>query len=166
MTEADSPVLGLLQQQVVPVFMLANQLPLLQLGYETPTVTNQIDDFCSPTGSRYGDRLFQEVKIVAFSDPNDVLSYAIPRSFVLNYMDSRICPNVSNVVINVAQPISIPIVGPVTNPMTAHSDYEIDERVIEIIAQGVQRGDPENRIPAGCSWIETRETEPVASTAN
>jgi hypothetical protein len=73
-------------------------------------------------------------------------------------MDSRFCPEVANVLISVAQPVSLPVVGEVTNPMAAHTNYEVDPRVIDIIARGVRRGEPEDRVPEGCIWTETRET--------
>ncbi|MEJ2094690.1 MAG: hypothetical protein P8X93_05875, partial [Gammaproteobacteria bacterium] len=39
-----------LHNEHLTIFMLSNQLPLLQLGREAPPVTNQIDDYCSATG--------------------------------------------------------------------------------------------------------------------
>ena len=64
-----------LQQKEITVFMLANQLPILQIGHPLPKVHNQTDAYCFKGGSRYGSRLFKGVNIVAFSDPNDILPY-------------------------------------------------------------------------------------------
>ncbi len=45
--------------------------------------------------------------VFAFSDPNDLLSYGIPPKFADDYMDSRICPRITNIILNVAQPLSL-----------------------------------------------------------
>lgn len=156
----------LLQSQQVPIYMLANQLPLLQLGFSVPEVTGMVDDYCKPTGDLYNERLFSEVEVVAFSDPNDLLSYAIPPNFAARYLDSRICPVIVNVLVNVAQPVGVPVLGSVVNPMTAHLDYETDQRVIDIIARGVRRGDAGNDVPEGCIWTETRETKVARKNVN
>ena len=68
---------------------------------------------------------FKRVNVVAFSDPNDLLSYGITQDFVDNYLDSRMCPAVTNVNINVAEEISVFGAG-VVNPVTAHTEYDND----------------------------------------
>jgi predicted alpha/beta hydrolase family esterase len=73
------------KQKAVPLFMLANQLPLLP-------VTGKPDQYCQPEGSHYTQRLFKQLRIVAFSDPNDLFSYAIPPKYADENMDSRLCP--------------------------------------------------------------------------
>lgn len=78
---------------------------------------------------------FQKVNIVAFSDPNDILSYDVPQRFVDTYFDSRMCPAVTNVNLNVAEEISAFGMS-VVNPVTAHTEYDNDVRIIEMIAQG------------------------------
>ena len=95
-----------LQQKEMTVFMLSNQLPFLQIGLPPPAVTGQIDSYCRPDGEHYARRAFKKLNIVAFNDPNDLLSYSIPRSFVERYLDSRMCPAVTNIHINVAERIS------------------------------------------------------------
>ena len=87
-------------------------------------------------GQKNQDRVFKETKIIAFSDPNDLLSYGITQDFVNNYIDSRICPSVTNIDINIADIISAFGVG-VVNPVTAHTEYDNDPRVIEIISKGI-----------------------------
>ncbi|MDF1551684.1 MAG: hypothetical protein P1P84_01420 [Deferrisomatales bacterium] len=62
--------------------MLSNQVPLLQLGQPEPEVRGQIDDICGPGAPKAEERLFQETKILAFSDPNDLFRYAIPPKFL------------------------------------------------------------------------------------
>ena len=70
-----------LKNKEFSIYMLANQLPLLQLGREKPAVTNQIEEYCHETGAHWEGRLFKQLNIVAFSDPNDLLSYGIPPQF-------------------------------------------------------------------------------------
>ncbi len=73
------------------------------------------------------------LSIVAFSDPNDVLSYAIPVGYENEYMDSRLCPEVVNVSVNVVDAINLFGIGEFVNPMAA---YENDERVIGLMVGG------------------------------
>ena len=81
-----------LQEKRFTVFMLSNQLPLLQLGQSPPKVHGRIEDICGPGAPRADERLFGETHLVAFSDPNDLFSYAIPPRFIDEQMDSRLCP--------------------------------------------------------------------------
>ena len=126
-----------LKNKEMTVFMLANQLPLLQIAGGKPQVTGQIPAYCHTKGKHYNDRVFKRVNVVAFSDPNDLLSYGITQDFVDNYLDSRMCPAVTNVNINVAEEISVFGAG-VVNPVTAHTEYDNDTRVIEMIAKGTE----------------------------
>ena len=144
-------IIDILKHKEISVFMLANQLPLLQIGRPKPSVTNQIETYCSPQGKKYSSRVFQQVKIIAFSDPNDLLSYGIPQEFVDGYIDSRICPLVTNVDINIADIISAFGVG-VVNPLTAHTEYDNDMRVIEIIARGTRNLDTNRLLSQRCSF--------------
>lgn len=124
-----------LKNKEMTVFMLANQLPLLQIGRPRPAVTEQIKDYCQRKGKKYHNRTFKKINIVAFSDPNDLLSYGIPQTFVDRYMDSRMCPEVTNVNINIANEISVFGAG-VVNPISAHTEYDNDLRVIQMISYG------------------------------
>lgn len=126
-----------LKNKEMTVFMLANQLPILQISSPKPVVTEQIPVYCRPHGKKYGSRVFKKVNVVAFSDPNDLLSYGITQDFVDNYLDSRMCPSVTNVNINIAEEISVFGAG-VVNPVTAHTEYDNDSRVIEMIAKGTE----------------------------
>ena len=58
--------------------------------------------FCLPEGADFANRLFQVTELIAFSDPNDLLSYPIPDAFVRDHVDSRLCPKQVNVTINIA----------------------------------------------------------------
>lgn len=63
------------------------------------------------------------------------MSYDVPQRFVDTYFDSRMCPAVTNVNLNVAEEISAFGMS-VVNPVTAHTEYDNDVRIIEMIAQG------------------------------
>ena len=134
------------------IYMLANQLPLLEVGRTPAEVRREIRDYCMPGGRHYQDRLTGGLSIYAFSDPNDLLSYPIPPEFAENFIDSRLCPEVTNVVLNVANPISILGLAEVANPLEAHANYDRDERVISIIAHGFGNGEKTSIDDEKCTW--------------
>lgn len=144
----------LLQDKNFTVFMLSNQLPLLQLGQAKPEVAGQIDEICKTGAPRSMDRLFNETKFVAFSDPNDLFSYAIPPNFMDEYMDSRLCPTLTNVILNIAPVTSFLGLGEFANPMKAHTNYDNDERVIALITRGIGVGDVDPLVEERCEWLE------------
>jgi hypothetical protein len=146
-----------LQNEELPIFMLANQLPLLQLGRKDPEVTEQINEYCRAEGQNYERRLFKKLEIVAFSDPNDLLSYEITPVFAHKRMDSRICPKMTNVSINIAKVVSILGVGEIANPGVAHNGYSGDDRVIQLIAHGIGYDDTSDLIKERCTWLEVVE---------
>ena len=154
--EEAEQIIKMLKQKEITVFMLANQLPLLQIGRPKPNVTNEIKSYCNKKGKKYQQRVFKEVKIIAFSDPNDLLSYGIPQEFVDDYIDSRICPSVTNVEINIADVISAFGVG-VVNPVVAHTEYDNDERVIEIIAHGTEHLEQNDLLRQKCRIKRLKE---------
>lgn len=144
----------LLQQKKVQIFMLSNQLPMLQLGRELPEVAGQKADYCYANGAHYSSRLFNETNIIAFSDPNDLLSYAIPHHFSEKYLDSRLCINVTNVNINVAKIYDAFGMGKFANPMEAHLGYTKDDRVIAMIAKGIGNAQVAPLVKEKCEWTE------------
>lgn len=144
----------LLQKKKIQIFMLSNQLPMLQLGRELPDISGQKAAYCSSNGSHYRSRLFNETSIVAFSDPNDLLSYAIPHNFSEKYLDSRLCMNVTNVNINVAKVIDTFGMGDFANPLDAHLGYSTDDRIIAMIANGIGNGHIAPIIKEKCEWTE------------
>ncbi len=141
--------------------MLANQLPLLQLGRKNPEVTEQIEEYCTEEGPNYHKRLFKELKIMAFSDPNDILSYEITPLFAHKRMDSRICPRMTNVSINIAAVISLFGVGEVANPGEAHNGYSGDERVIQLIVHGIGHEGAADLIKERCTLLEVVDEKSV-----
>jgi hypothetical protein len=150
------PLVQALQNKDIPVYMLANQLPLLQLGFVKPEITGQRDRYCQAGGDRHDQRMFRQVRLVAFSDPNDLLSYAIPPEFAEEFIDSRLCPQVVNVTVNVAPVTAVPVVGTFADPLAAHNDYEADERVIGLITNGIGTGKTAPAVATRCQWVETR----------
>ncbi|MDF1554473.1 MAG: hypothetical protein P1P84_15485 [Deferrisomatales bacterium] len=143
-----------LQEKRSTVFMLSNQLPLLQLGREEPEVRGQIDAVCAPGSPRAGERLFGETRLVAFSDPNDLFSYAIPPKFLDEHLDSRLCPTLTNVILNVTPVTNVLGLGEFANPMAAHVGYDNDERVIELMVRGIGTDAAAPVVKERCEWIE------------
>jgi hypothetical protein len=143
-----------LQKKHVQIFMLSNQLPMLQLGRELPEATAQKADYCDAKGSKYKSRLFGETSIVAISDPNDLLSYAIPNDFNEKYLDSRLCIDVTNVNINLAKVFNAFGMGKMANPMEAHVGYTKDDRVVALIAGGIGNKHTAPLVKEKCQWTE------------
>ena len=144
-----------LQAEVITVFMLSNQLPLLQLGRDAPEVTDDYAGYCTAAGAHYGQRQFARTNIVAFSDPNDILSWAVPPAYEDTYMDSRICANLVNVIINVAD-VKKFLGVELAAPGEAHRGYDNDQRVIKLIAHGMSDGGADPMIKERCQWMEVR----------
>jgi hypothetical protein len=144
-----------LQQKELPIYMLSNQLPMLQLGRGLPEVSNQKAAYCDAKGEKYNERLLKKMPIIAFSDPNDLLSYAIPTGFVENYLDSRLCMDVTNVSINIATVYDAFGLGKFANPMQAHIGYDADDRVIALIAKGIGYDHSSALVQNRCQWTET-----------
>ena len=140
----------------IPIFMLSNQLPLFQLGQKLPEVTGQRDAYCRADGEHYNSRFLSEIDIIAFSDPNDMLSYAIPPGFTNRYIDSRLCAKTTNININVAKVIDIFGVE-IANPVEAHNGYKTDERVIALIADGVGNENTSPIIKERCTTLITTD---------
>lgn len=143
-----------LQNKHVQIFMLSNQLPMLQLGRELPEVVGQKENYCAATGPKYQSRMFNETSIVAFSDPNDILSYAIPHDFSEKYLDSRLCSDVTNININIAKVFDAFGIGKIANPLEAHVGYAKDDRVVALIADGIGNDHTDPLIKNKCEWTE------------
>ena len=144
------------QQREFPLFMLANQLTLLELGRAKPEVIGQFDQYCLDNSQKAHSRLFKELSMVAFNDPNDLLSWAVPPTFIDGHMDSRLCPTMVNVIINIAEVIDVLGLGKVANPAVAHGGYDNDERVIGLISKGIGNGRVDKMVAERCVWTETQ----------
>lgn len=154
-TPADSTrMIEALRNQQLTIFMLSNQLPMLQLGRDKPKVTGAKAEYCAPGGRHYGERMVSGTAIIAFSDPNDLLSYAIPPGFSEKYLDSRLCVDIANVNINVARIIDAFGLGKLANPLDAHLGYDTDDRVIALIAKGIGNPRTAPLVTQKCRWTE------------
>ncbi len=145
-----------LRDKELPIYMLANQLPLLQMGFPTPPLVGQLDAFCRPDGARFKERYYRRLNITAFSDPNDILSYAIAPRFGDDFVDSRTCPQFNDVLVNVAAVQSLPVVGGIANPLNAHNDYEVDQRVVDLMVWGIGQPETTELVQKRCEWRERR----------
>ncbi len=96
--------------------------------------------------------------ICPFSDPNDLMSYPVPDQFADKYIESRLCPSVTNVTINVAAVNSFLGLGEVANPLGAHIGYGPDERVGALIANGAGNPNVAPLVAERCTWRETDES--------
>jgi hypothetical protein len=144
-----------LQKKRILMIMLSNQLPMLQLGRELPEVYGQYKSYCDPKGDHYNKRMVRETSILAFSDPNDLLSYGIPPGFLDKYLDSRLCPRITNVNINVAKVMNAFGISDLADPMEAHVGYDRDDRVIALIANGIGQGKTSPLVKQRCEFIKT-----------
>ncbi len=153
--QRDADFTKALKTKEIPIYMMSNQLPMLQLGRKMPDVSNQKSAYCQLNGEKYNQRMLTKTPIIAFSDPNDLLSYAIPHGFVEKYLDSRLCIDVTNVNINVATILDAFGLGKFANPIDAHVGYDTDDRVIALIAKGIGNKDTAKIVDDRCRWVET-----------
>jgi len=144
-----------LMQKQIPMYMMSNQLPMLQLGRKLPDVSEQQAAYCQPEGEKYNQRMLTKTPIIAFSDPNDLLSYAIPHGYVEKYLDSRLCIDVTNIYINVATIFDAFGLGKMANPINAHVGYDTDDRVVALIAKGIGNDKTSQIVKDRCRWVET-----------
>jgi hypothetical protein len=132
-----------------PIFMLANQLPMFQITRDMPKVTGQYDAYCRADGEHYNLRTLSNTDIIAFNDPNDILSYTITEEFMNRYLDSRLCIDTTNININVADVTGVFGLD-YANPLDAHGGYETDERVLAMIAHGIGNQDTSPIVTKNC----------------
>ena len=154
---ASTKVIDALKEKEITLFMLSNQLPMLQLGRELPEVTNQKAAYCTPDSPKYEARLVSKTSLIAFSDPNDLLSYAIPPGFSDDYLDSRLCLEITNININIATIIDAFGLGKLANPMEAHIGYDSDDRVVALIAKGIGQPQAAQIVKDRCELVELEE---------
>ena len=107
----------------VPVWMLANPLPLLELG------ANPADDVHPPSGGP----AIGSLRILALSDPNDLLTYPVSPEFLARYRGHGLQLSAVNISMHV-EPNSI--LGLVVNPLHAHTDHDANPAVLDLLAKG------------------------------
>jgi transposase len=134
--------------KAISFFMLSNQLPMLQIGLAPPQETGQADLYCGEDAPARDRRWFDKVSVVAFSDPNDLLSYTIPPDFAAGNLDSRLCAATTNVSVKVAREINLAVTT-FASPEAAHLQYEHDAAVLDLMVNGLGAAPP----PARCSWL-------------
>lgn len=141
----------------IALFMLSNQLPMLQMGRDLPEITSKRADYCEPNSPNYQQRMISETEIYAFSDPNDLLSYSIPKGFADKYLDSRLCPTITNININVTNVINAFGISDFANPVEAHVTYDQDNRVIRLIARGIGTQGTAPLVQQKCEFIKINQ---------
>jgi hypothetical protein len=145
---------NVLKNKEIPIYMMSNQLPMLQLGRTMPNVANQAAAYCQANGPKYAERMVSKTSIIAFNDPNDLLSYNLQHDFVSKYLDSRLCIDVTNININVAKIYDAFGLGKLANPMDAHIGYDTDDRVVALIAKGIANEKTAQIVKDRCRWIK------------
>ena len=98
----------------------------------------------------------QERDLLALG-PLDIMSYPVPDRFAERYIESRLCPSVTNVTINVAAVNALLGLGEVANPLSAHTGYDADERVGALLARGAGHPGVAPVVAERCTWRETNE---------
>ncbi|MDJ0776878.1 MAG: hypothetical protein QNJ85_03375 [Gammaproteobacteria bacterium] len=83
-----------------------------------------------------------------------MFSYAVTPEYVKRYVDSRLCPSVTNVQIQIATITNILGRREIANPETAHVDYEIDSRVLKMIVSGFSSDHGQEEVRERCDFIE------------
>lgn len=147
-------VIAALQNKHVPIFMLSNQLPMLQLGRELPDMLGERGEFCEASGKSYKKRFLSGTNIIAFSDPNDLLSYGIPPGFAEDYIDARLCTHITNININIAKVMDAFGITDLANPLEAHVGYDQDDRVVAMIAKGIGHADAAPSVKQRCEFVK------------
>ncbi len=118
--------------------MFANQIPMLDLAGPDPSSTTKARTAGSSETSlqafvrmldrqqiriKTEDAPLTRVKVVAFSDPNDVFSYRLP----INYFPADANADVVNVLVS----NDSVILGAIENPLTAHQGYIETDDVVD-----------------------------------
>lgn len=143
-----------MRKRDINIFMLANQLQLLQLGRPLPAVAGQINNYCHQNSPYYKERFANKTHIIAFNDPNDVLSHSISQQYKEKYLDSRMCPEITNININIANIMNVFGVE-LANPIDAHTSYNKDERIMSLLAYGIDNQHTSQLIKDKCTWVKT-----------
>ena len=135
-----------LLDQITQIFMLANQVPLLELSeVSNPPggvrATNNLPGLQGFLQVRKEVRQKKanpkqdvprwKLRIVAFSDPNDLLTYPLGPQDVAN--EGELDVSVRNVTVSVERHA---ILGIFAWPLTAHTGHDKSDKVLELIVNG------------------------------
>ena len=152
-SQPGSPFAGF-SEKTITLFMLSNQLPLLEAGRDSQLITGRRQDYCGADAPKSSERFLGRLDMIAITDPNDLLSYPVPQRWVDEYLDSRLCVNVRNVTINIAPVRSLPVFGEFADPLVAHTGYVGDPRVIALMTGGIGHDEALPLTVERCSWVE------------
>ena len=134
---------NLLKEKVEIIYMMANQIPLIQIGTQPISTINTKDtpkdDFYTsliPYLAKNGTKLDdKEIRIVAFSDPNDLLSYPLDANNM-----GELSSKYVNVAISVAdKTFYVPFYkekSSFVNYLKAHTGYTYNHNVKELLLNG------------------------------
>lgn len=147
-----------LREKQLSLFMLSNQLPLLEAGQDSQPVVGQSEVYCAENAPRSAERFVRQLDMVAFTDPNDILSFPVPAAWAEDYLDSRLCARVRNVTINIAHVRRLPVIGEFADPLAAHTRYDEDERVANLIAFGIGQSGTADIVSERCDWVKVDRT--------
>lgn len=146
-------LISALQTKQIHFFMMSNNLPKLQTSLNSQIINKNLF-YCQENSEFYNKRIFKKTSLIVFTDPNDFLSFSLPKAFIEKYLDSRLCVDVTNININIASVIDLYGVGKFANPFTAYSGYDSDDRVVALIAKGIGHKDAAELTRQRCNWID------------
>jgi hypothetical protein len=133
-TSAESAAAATLLQHVQLIAMLANQLPLLRLArLSVPPEDGALGQGAPTFEGLFGARK-EPIKVAAFTDVNDLLSYPIPQTW-----KAVLYPELQDRFTFINFPVTnagSAVLGVFANPAKAHTGYWSNNRVIEAIAHG------------------------------
>jgi hypothetical protein len=119
--------------------MMANQLPLIALSrFDSPPVDGRLGADLASIGPYLDEKQQQPINIVAFSDVNDLLSYAVPETW-----QTSLFPEAANGFRFINYPVRNArwaILGIFANPSTAHGGYWDNRTVIRALTDGYDCG--------------------------
>ena len=126
-------------------YMFANQVPLLELADLRPPAARAALATEAPAGSAKFEAFLARIRkmhaakapgaplqIVAFTDPNDLLSYRISR---YNLFENGAAPS-SYHAANVLYPVAPAYFGLFADPLKAHTGYSSDAGVLDLVTCG------------------------------
>jgi hypothetical protein len=61
---------------------------------------------------------------------------------------------VRNVTINIATVRRLPVIGTFADPLTAHTGYDSDPRVAQLMASGIGNAGTDALVRERCRWVE------------
>jgi hypothetical protein len=121
------------------VYLMSNQIPLLDLAGFPKDSTNRadlagssLDGFLSVMRAARSSSRREPLTVVAFSDPNDLLSYRI--------MPATVTLPEATTLVNVTVSNADTYFGYLENPLDAHCGYAWNAQVIALLTKGYKPG--------------------------